>query len=124
MRIAIPLIDGQFGSHFGQSNGLYLAELDPVTGRVDQPRQVARQVSGCESMPQWLHDMKVELVLAGGIGMGARQHLAGFGIQVHAGLQGQTPEQVIADYLANPQAQRPNLCGEHDHGHEHHHCRH
>lgn len=126
MRIAVPTMDEQFCDHFGQCDGVYLCDADPATGTIERPRIVPRNAHGCESLPNWLDELAVRCVVAGGIGAGAQQRLAQLGIRVSAGHFGETPEDAVRHYLADPQAQHPNACADHDHahGHEHKHCRH
>ncbi len=123
MRVALPLRDGQFCEHFGKCDGVLLADVDLASGQITQPRTLARSRDGCETMPQWLADLAVELVIAGGIGGGAQAGLAQRGISVSFGHSGADPMSVLQGYVANPNAQAgANPCGDHDHDHQH--CRH
>jgi predicted Fe-Mo cluster-binding NifX family protein len=122
MRIAIPTQDQAFGSHFGKSNGLFLCEFDPQSGEVQQQRHISRQANGCESLPGWLLELAVDLVLAGGMGAGAQSNLDRIGIKYSIGHTGETAEEVLAQFLENPKAERENPC--HGHEHDHHHCKH
>lgn len=122
MRVAVPMLDDKFCSHFGRCNGVFLCDVDPDQGKIDRPRIVPRNASGCESLPNWLDELAVHCVIAGGIGAGAQQRLAQLGIRVSAGHDGNTPEDVVRHYLADPDAQHANACADHDH--EHKHCRH
>lgn len=122
MLIAVPTLDEKFCSHFGKCDGVFLCDADPAEGTIDRPRIVPRDAKGCESLPHWLDQLAVQCVVAGGIGGGAQQRLMQFGIFVSAGHYGKTPEDAVIHYLADPQAQHPNACSDHDH--EHKHCKH
>lgn len=122
MLIAAPTREDKFCSHFGQCDGVYLCDADLATGEISRPRVVPRNAHGCESLPNWLDDMAVRCVVAGGIGGGAQQRLAQLGINVSSGHYGKTPEDAVRHYLADPQAVYPNACADHDHHHKH--CRH
>ncbi|MEX0775567.1 MAG: NifB/NifX family molybdenum-iron cluster-binding protein [Phycisphaeraceae bacterium] len=122
MRVAVPVSGDRFTSHFGQCDGVYLCDADLESGLIDRPRVLRRQTSGCESLPQWLAELAVQCVVAGGIGAGAQMRLAELGIQVSAGHQGQTPDEAVRHFLANPRAQLANTCAGHEQ--QHHHCRH
>ena len=122
MRIAIPTQDQAFGSHFGKSNGLFRCEYDPRTRKVEQQRHIARQANGCESLPGWLLELAVDIVLAGGMGAGAQSNLDRIGIQYSIGHTGNTPEDVLDQFINDPNGERENLC--HGHDHDHHHCKH
>lgn len=125
MRVAIPMIGEQFSPHFGRCEGLFLCEIDPDTRQLTRPRAIRRTATGCESLPQWIQSMGVDMVLAGGIGAGAQQLLNQMGIRYSAGHEGDRPEQVIEHFFKHTGEDLPNACGGHEHGdHEHHHCRH
>ncbi len=121
MRIAIPVVDEMFSPHFGRSTGIYLAEVDLESKQVTQPRMLDRQTKGCESLPQWLRDLAVDMVVAGGIGGAAVQSLRDKGINVSAGHRGQSPQDVVSSFLDSPEGDASNVCN-HDE-HENHHCR-
>jgi predicted Fe-Mo cluster-binding NifX family protein len=122
MRIAIPTHHDLFTPHFGKSDGLFLCEYDPQTKRFEQTRQIKRQASGCESLPGWLCALAVDMVLAGGIGASAQLNLDGVGIDYSIGHTGQTPMDVLMQYINEPDAVRENHC--HGDEHDHHHCKH
>lgn len=124
-RIAIPVNDdGTFSEHFGRSKAFHLCEVEVSRRRVERPRTVQRKAGGCESLPTWLASLAVHTVLAGGIGAGARQGLAARSIAVSAGHEGPTVEQVLDSFFGQPAGGEANICGDHGHEHEHHHCRH
>jgi predicted Fe-Mo cluster-binding NifX family protein len=127
MRIAIPMSGETFSPHFGRCDGIFLCELDPATKHIEQERLICRNATGCESLPNWLKDLAVDLVLAGGLGAGAQQRLTDLGIPFSPGHEGDTPQQVLQHYFAHPEGNLNNACAGHEHGHgdhEHHHCRH
>lgn len=122
MRVAIPMRDGSFSPHFGQSNELFLCEVDLAAQRADRPRTIQRQARGCESLPQWLADLAVEQVVVGGIGAGAIEGLAARGINISAGRDGATPDDVLRSFFSDPEGAENAACSGHDH--HTHHCRH
>lgn len=122
MRIAVPTLEGNFCAHFGRCDGVFLCDADPATGLIKRPRLVPRNAHGCDSLPNWLNDLAVQCVVAGGIGGGARMRLGELGIEVSAGHDGRTPEDVVRHYLTDPEADLPNSCADHDHNHRH--CKH
>lgn len=122
MRIAIPTSNQAFTEHFGKSDGLYLCEYDPQTGKIEQPRHISRQSRGCESLPNWLCELAVDMVLAGGMGAGAQANLQRVGITYSIGHSGDQPEDVLNQFINDPNGSRENAC--HGHDHDHHHCKH
>ncbi len=122
MRIAIPTVGEQFCAHFGRCDGVWLGDLSPDRGQVDRPRFVQRPHRGCDSLPGWLKDLAVDVVVAGGIGPGAVEGLAARGITVSAGHEGDDFDALVASYQRHPEGQTGNLCQSSEH--ERHHCRH
>lgn len=122
MRIAIPMQDDAFCPHFGRSNALFLADVDLAARKVDRPRTIDRQATGCDSLPGWLADLAVNTVVAGGIGAGAIAGLAERGIVVSAGHTGQSADDVLASFFDRPEGDADAACSSHDH--QTHHCRH
>jgi len=122
-RVAIPVQDGGFCEHFGRADAVVLYEVDLAAGRVDQPRTLNRPDTGeCESLPHWLRQLGVQLVLVGGIGPLAQQNLLAMGIDLRTGLTGATPAKVLDGFLAEGESQRTNPCGD-ELERRHRHCR-
>lgn len=119
MRIAIPLTDTQFCEHFGRADGFFLCDVDPATRSVIRPRQVVRPRQQCENVPQWLRDMRVTLVIAGGVGPVAQGHLSGLGITVVAGQEGTDPQVIAQRYLSGRATGRTNRCRTDEHALRH-----
>ena len=122
-RVAVPMLDGGFCEHFGRADAVALYEVDLAARRADQPRTLNRPDAGeCESLPHWLRQLGVKLVLAGGIGPLAQQNLAAMGIDVRTGLAGATPGDVLDAFLAGDESSRANPCGD-ELERRHRHCR-
>ena len=122
MRIAVPTTDERFCPHFGRCAGVWLCEYDQATDRIDRPRIVQRPHQGCDSLPGWLKDMAVDLVIAGGIGAGAIEGLTAMSITVSAGHGGDDFKQLVASYREHPEGLTANVCDSSEH--DRHHCRH
>jgi len=122
MRVAIPVDDRQFCPHFGRSSQMMLAEVDPATRTVERKRIIDRPQRGCDSFPQWLSELAVDMVVGGGMGAGAQQGLANRGIGVSLGHDGDDLDAVIASFLDHPEGLGNGACSHDDH--EHQHCRH
>jgi predicted Fe-Mo cluster-binding NifX family protein len=61
-------------------------------------------------LPKWLGEMGVKLVIAGGIGRRAQQLFNENGINVITGAPGDTPQQLVGDYLNGQLQSGPNVC--------------
>ncbi len=120
MRIAVPVVGERFSEHFGRSDGFFLCEVDVASNTLTQPRVLRRPRKKCESLPQWLRELRVDVVLAGGIGPVGRGHLEERGIHVLAGFKADAPRQVVEAFLSGA-AEGRNPCGEFEH--RYHHCR-
>ncbi len=110
MRIAIPTTAGIFCEHFGRADGFFLCDVDATSRSVDRPRQVVRPKTVCESIPQWLKNMGVTMVIAGGIGAVAQKHLSDLGIVVVPGQNGTDPATIAGTYLQGRATRRINPC--------------
>ena len=115
MRIAIPTTAGAFCEHFGRADGFFLCDVDGTSRGVDRPRQVVRPKTVCESIPQWLKDMGVTMVIAGGIGAVAQKHLSDLGIGIVPGQVGRDPATIAQDYLLGKAIDRTNRCQPKEH---------
>jgi predicted Fe-Mo cluster-binding NifX family protein len=98
-----------------QPDGFFLCDVDATSRSVDRPRQVMRPKTRCESIPQWLKDMGVTMVIAGGIGAVAQKHLSDLGILVVPGQVGRDPATIAQDYLLGKAINRTNRCQPKDH---------
>jgi len=101
MRVAIPLAQGKLSLHFGHCDQFAIFEIDDdnrkIIGRDDEtPPAHAPGV-----LPQWLHGIGVNVIIAGGMGQRAQQLFAQNEIEVVIGAQVGTPEELVAAYLQN-----------------------
>jgi predicted Fe-Mo cluster-binding NifX family protein len=126
-KVAVPTVDGSFSAHFGRSTGFAVFEVDPqartILGRQDLPTPAHEH----GAYPALLQDHGVTVVLAGGMGPGARNLFAERRIQVLVGVSGDNPDALVTSFLDGALTDGTNLCGEgesHHHGDHHadHHC--
>ena len=129
MKLALPLTaTDEFSPHYGAAAKFAVIEVDPAKRTVVRRLVVVPQESEPCQWPRLLRAAGVDLVLAGGIGRGARQHMAEHGVQVLAGVAAADPEALVAAWLAGTLASGENQCNGshghapgHDHGEAHHH---
>lgn len=117
LRIAIPVRGEVFCEHFGRCDGFYLCDVSE--GAVDRPRMVRRPRCKCESVPGWLGEMGVNVVLAGGIGVVGTRRLAELGIEVVAGCVGVEPGAMVERFIRQGPGEQDNPCGRFEHRHRH-----
>lgn len=125
MRVGIPLIDDRLSSHFGHSQTVALMEVDSETRAVSAKRLIQAPPHTHGALSRLMADEGVDLVIAGGIGQGARNILEQRNIKVLAGAPAETPENLVRAYLDGTlvlSAEHGDCgCGHHNHHHHHHH---
>ena len=129
MIIAVPLDDsGAFSPHFGGSVRVGIYEVDPER-RILLRSVVAEPPEGgpC-SWAGWLRAGGVALLIANGMGPGARERMAQAGIEVILGAPVRDPAALVREWLDGGLVLGAGVCegGHHGHGSEgcdsHHGC--
>jgi predicted Fe-Mo cluster-binding NifX family protein len=122
MRIAVPMTGGQFSPHFGQSAAFWICDAQQTPPGISNGRELPLPVGGgCRAIPALLAEAGVQVVIAGGIGAGAVQGLARFGIETVAGVAPASPQQLAMDYLAGRLTSSGQTCQQHEAHHRHTH---
>jgi predicted Fe-Mo cluster-binding NifX family protein len=117
-KIAMPLTNGMLSAHFGhcQNFGIYTVENNQMV----KFEQVVPPPHEPGAYPKWLHELGVELIVAGGMGPKAVQLFSKNGIDIHAGTPGDAPEKVMGDYLSHSlNSEKPSCHHEHEHSPAH-----
>jgi predicted Fe-Mo cluster-binding NifX family protein len=111
-RIAIPVSGGDIFQHFGKSNQFKIFTVSD--GKVTQTEDFISGDAGHEELGFLLVCRSVNIVICGGIGPGALGALAGAGIRVVAGIEGNADE-AIEKFLAGEltASDEPNCGGHH-----------
>ncbi len=123
MKIAVPYDTGLVFQHFGHTEQfmLYTVENGVITGTELCP--TAGQGHG--ALAGFLTGKGAQVLICGGLGMGARQAVTAAGIKLFPGVSGSADAAVQA-YLAGTLAFDPNTTCDHHHhdegeGCDHHH---
>ena len=110
IKIAVPLVEGKLCMHFGHCAAFALLDVDleqrKITGRVDltpPPHEPG-------VLPRWLAEQGAGMILAGGMGQRAQTLFTEQNIQVMVGLPSETPEALVAAYLAGTLQAGQNVC--------------
>jgi predicted Fe-Mo cluster-binding NifX family protein len=122
MKIALPLYDGRFSSHFGGAQAFAFYTVPDGAGEPDPPELVAPPEHGRGIFPMWIRQQGATVVLAGGMGPKASGILAQHGIEVVLGIKGDDPDAVVRAYLDGTLEATGESCHEHgfhDCGHHH-----
>lgn len=112
MRIAIVHDKGMVSQHFGRAPELVIVEIE--NDQVIKKETVASPGHG--SIPHFLAQRDVKVVLAGGMGGGAMQRCQEYGIEPILGIQGAI-DQVIDQYIKKQLKSVPILCDGQGEGH-------
>lgn len=118
MKIALPLnLDSSLSVHFGGAEMAALFEVDPVAGTILSQEEVKPPVASPCAWSGWLREQGVSLVIAGGMGEGARAGLQAAGIAAIAGADTPEPRRLVEQWLRGGLAEGINPCGgDHPHG--------
>jgi ATP-binding protein involved in chromosome partitioning len=110
MRIAIPLAQGQLGTHFGHCEEFAIVDVDPQQKCISGTRREVPPPHEPGVLPQWLGRQNVNIVIAGGMGSRAQMLFAQNGIQVVTGATAGTPEEIVMAYLNGTLPTGANVC--------------
>ncbi len=115
MRIAVTYEQEMIGQHFGRTEQFKI--YDTAEGKILSSQIIDTNGTGHGALAGFLRAAEVEVLICGGIGMGAREALEEVGIQLLPGVSGNADEAVKA-YLAGSLAYDPEtVCHHHDHEH-------
>lgn len=125
MRIAVTYENGEIFQHFGHTENFKLYDVED--GKIVNEQIVPTEGTGHGALAGFLKAAKVDALICGGIGMGARLALDEAEIAIYGGVTGSADEAAKA-LAENRLAYDPNVkCDHHEHhhgdcgGHEHHH---
>ncbi len=120
MIIAVPYENGLVFGHFGHTQAFKIYEAE--NGKVLSAKVVPTQGAGHGALSGFLAGEKVDVLICGGIGMGAQIALAQVGIKIYGGVQGGADAAVL-EFLAGSLVYDPDAkCDHHDHGDGVHTC--
>ena len=121
MRIAVTYEDGKVFQHFGHTEQFKVYDVED--GKIVDSKVIDTNGNGHGALAGFLKLTDVDVLICGGIGMGAQMALAEAGVKLYGGVQGDADEAAKAfaegrlDY--DPEAR----CDHHGHG-EAHECGH
>jgi Mrp family chromosome partitioning ATPase/predicted Fe-Mo cluster-binding NifX family protein len=111
IKIAIPLAEGRLSVHFGHCQEFALFDVDIEKKEIiGQERAPAPEDHEPGTLPNWLIDKGVNMVIASGMGSRAIDILEQRGIKVNIGAPSDDPEKVIKLYLDSSLELGNNIC--------------
>ena len=110
MRIAIPVADGRLSMHFGHCERFALVDVDPAAKTILKREDIEAPKHEPGLLPPWLAERGARVIIAGGMGQRAQALFTEQGIKVVVGASVETPERLVADYLAGTLKAGENIC--------------
>ena len=108
MKIAIPLANGRLTAHFGHCREFALVEVEGDQIKKQETLVPPPHEPGV--LPDWLHRLGAEVIIAGGMGQRAVALLGDKGIKVITGAPELPPENLVQSYLDNTLMTGINAC--------------
>ncbi|MCX7709467.1 MAG: NifB/NifX family molybdenum-iron cluster-binding protein [Clostridia bacterium] len=118
MKIAIATEGTNVSGHFGKCENFTMVEIE--NSSVKSKAVVSTLGNQHGLLPGFLASHHVDVVIAGGMGEGARQNLVSNGIEIISGVSGNIDE-VIKVFMSGDLKSSNAGCSGHGHSHEHSH---
>jgi predicted Fe-Mo cluster-binding NifX family protein len=112
MKIAIATDNGSVSQHFGHCEGFTIYEIE--NGAVKEEEFTPNPGHKPGFLPNFLNDLGVKAIIAGGMGDGAVQIFNEHGIKVITGINGRN-DQIVQQYLQGNLVSSGSICHEHSH---------
>ena len=109
-RYAVPAADGKLCLHFGHCQQFALIDLDTTTCEIISNDMKTPPPHEPGVLPRWLHEEKVDIVLAGGMGGRAQQLFLQQGITVITGAPADTPQNLVRKHAQGELEIGDNVC--------------
>ena len=117
MRIAVTYENEQIFQHFGHTEQFKIYDVE--AGQILNSVVIPTSGSGHGALADFLSQMKVDMLICGGIGGGARAALAEAGIMVYPGVVGMADVAVKALIAGNLSFNPNTVCNHHHEGGAH-----
>ena len=110
MRFAVPVAEKKLAAHFGHCERFALIDVDVATKKIVKKDEIAAPEHLPGLLPKWLAERGVNVVIAGGMGVRAQSLFAENKITLVVGAPTETPERLVAEYLAGTLKTSENVC--------------
>jgi ATP-binding protein involved in chromosome partitioning len=108
MKFAIPLAEGVLCAHFGHCQEFAIIETEDGQIREKELHTPPPHEPGV--LPNWLAELGVSVVIAGGMGRRALDLFSEKGIRVTVGAPSSPPETLVEHYLTGTLIAGQNIC--------------
>ncbi|NQU81029.1 MAG: ATPase [Bacteroidetes bacterium] len=105
---AVPTVDGKLCQHFGHCEKFAIVEIqdDKVVGE----EYITPPVHQPGVYPKFLADYGVKVIISGGMGQRAQDLFAQNNIEVCVGVNSDSPQKLVKQYLEDQLETGQNLC--------------
>lgn len=110
MKIAIPVTEGKLAAHFGHCEKFAFVEVDKDAGQVLTTELLDPPPHAPGVMPRWVAEQGANLIIAGGMGMRAKELFEERGVDVLVGAPVTSSDELAAAYLAGTLQTGGNAC--------------
>jgi len=110
MKIAIPVTGGKLSSHFGHCEEFAFVDVDLEKKTIVSIELLPPPAHEPGVFPGWAAEQGANLIIGGGMGSRAQDLFREHGIDVMVGAPIDTPEVIIAAYLAGTIQSGTNAC--------------
>ena len=117
MRVAVTYEQGMVGQHFGRTEQFKIYDCE--NGEVVNTQIIDTNGTGHGALAGFLGEAGAQVLICGGIGMGARNFLAQVGIELLPGVMGEADDAVEHFLKGNLQYDPNTACDHHGHGEGH-----
>ena len=108
MKFAIPLAEGKLTAHFGHCQEFALVEAED--NQIKSKETLVPPPHEPGVLPNWLHELGANVIIAGGMGARALDLFAQNNIKVIVGASALTLEELVKQYLDNTLQTGGNVC--------------
>lgn len=108
--IAVPVAGGALCAHFGHCEQFAIFDVDTSKQEILKTRYLDPPAHEPGTLPRWLHDQGVNLVIAGGMGWRAQDIFKSQDIDVIVGAPAGSAADLVQTYLAGELQPGNNLC--------------
>jgi ATP-binding protein involved in chromosome partitioning len=110
MLFAIPCVKEELCMHFGHCEQFAFIEVDEKEKGISKVTMHTPPPHEPGLLPRWLRERGVNLVIAGGMGMRAKDIFAQHNIEVITGATSGSPEQLVMNYINGTLETGENVC--------------
>jgi ATP-binding protein involved in chromosome partitioning len=110
VKIAVPIENDRVCMHFGHCPEFAIYDVDPEAKTIRTKTVHGAPPHEPGVLPGWLHELGVEVIIAGGMGQRAQQLFAKNKIEVVLGAPADPADEVVAAHMAGTLTAGANPC--------------